>query len=443
MHTLFYKFFLIITIVAFALGTTSLSFAQTVEEIQQSISSTTDKIKKLELEIIQSENDLEKTRTLKKTLNNLIKQLDLIRKKLETEIRITATKVDGTDLKIRQLNSEISYKENKIESYEAAITVALRIIYEYDEKTLTEIALSNKSFSGLWDDIEAINQFNSKMQSSTEILKDLKSELENKQELRQIEKKNLLDLKAELGDRKKITEDSKKEKNRLLVQTNNKEVAFQKLLKEKNALKDSFEKELTDYESQLMFILNPTSIPPRGTKVFSSPLPDVVYASCYGLVVKATNCLTQFFGRTIDSVRLYASGTHNGIDFRASVGTPIKTVLSGTVTGTGDTDLTCRGASYGRWVLIRHNNGLSTLYAHLSLINVSEGQTVITGQKIGYSGNTGYSTGPHLHLTVFATGTRTMPGVSVGSLPSKSCGGRIYTVPLAAFNAYLDPMDYL
>ncbi len=438
MRTLFYKFFVIITIAVFSFGFASLSFSQTVEEIQQNISSTTDKIKKLELEIKQYANDIEKTATLKKTLNNLIKQLDLTRKKLETEIRITSTKVDGTDLKIRQLNSEILYKENKIESYRASVTEALRIIYEYDGSTLTEIVLSNQSFSDLWNDIEAISQFNDKVQSSTEILRDLKSELENNQELKQVEKKNLLNLKAELGDRKKITEENKSANARLLAKTNNDEVAFQKLLREAKALKDSFEKELTDYESQLMFLLDPTSIPTRGTKVFSSPLPDVTYTSCYGSVVKAINCLTQFFGKTIDSVRLYASGTHNGIDFRASVGTLTKATLSGTVIGTGDTDLTCSGASYGRWVLIRHNNGLSTLYAHLSLINVSEGQTVSTGQKIGYTGNTGYSTGPHLHLTVFAS-----LGVSVKTLPSKSCGGRIYTIPLAAANAYLDPMDYL
>ncbi len=424
MRILFYKFLVFIAISVGALSTPSLSFAQTVEEIQQSISSTAEKIKKLELEIKQSENDLEKTRVLKKTLKNLIISLDLTRKKLETEIRITSTKVDSTDLKIKQLNSEILYKENRIESYESAITESLRIIYEYDESTILEVALSSESFSGLWGDIEAINQFNDRVRSSTDILKGLKSDLEDKQGVKKAEKKNLLDLKAELSDRKKITEDTKKQKNKLLIQTNNDEVAFQKLLREKKALKDAFEKELNEAESRLKFLLDPTSIPPRGTKVFSPPL-DSIY-------------VTQKFGITIDAVRLYASGTHNGMDFRARTPVQVKAMLSGTVTGAGDTDLTCPGASYGRWVLIRHNNGLSTLYAHLSLIKVNEGETVSTGQIVGYTGNTGYSTGPHLHLTVFAS-----LGVTVKSLPSKSCGGRIYTIPLAATNAYLDPMDYL
>ncbi len=424
MRSFLYKFLVITFVCTGALGLATLSFAQTVEEIQQSISSTTDKIKKLELEIKQYANDLEKTHALQKTLSNLIKQLDLTRKKLETEIRITATKVDGTALKIRQLNSEILYKENKIESYRAATTEALRIIYEYDGSTLAEVALSNESFSGLWADIEAINQFSDKVRTSTEILKGLKSELENKQELKQVEKKNLLDLKAELGDRKKITEDTKNEKNRLLVQTNNKEVAFQKLLKEKKALKEAFERELNDAESQLQFLLVRNSIPPRGTKVFSSPL-DSIY-------------ITQNFGKTSASGRLYASGTHNGTDFRARTPLRVMAMADGVVAGIGDTDITCQGASYGKWVLVRYKNGLAATFGHLSLIKVSAGDIVSAESIIGYSGNTGYSTGPHLHLSVYANA-----GVNIKTLPSKVCGGRTYTQPLAAFNAYLDPMDYL
>ena len=150
--------------------------------------------------------------------------------------------------------------------------------------------------------------------------------------------------------------------------------------------------------------------------------------------------ITQFFGKTSFSTQnpqVYNGKGHNGIDLRASVGTPIKAALAGTVEGVGDTDTVCPRASYGKWVLIRHANGLSTLYAHLSLIRVGPGQSVSTREIVGYGGNTGYSTGPHLHFTVYAT-----QGVKITALKSRACRGT-YTIPVADLKAYLNPLSYL
>ncbi|MEK7148606.1 MAG: peptidoglycan DD-metalloendopeptidase family protein [Patescibacteria group bacterium] len=397
---------------------------QTIDELQQKISSNTDKVQKLIPEIKQLEKDLINTGTQKKTLGTEIKTLDLTKKKLEIDIKITQTKVDTTDLKIRQLGSEILYKEDELSARLAALKEVLLAIYESDEQSLAQIALSNESFSDLWNDLETLEQFSDGVNENVKLIKSFKKDLEEKNKKQKTEKGKLLGLKGELGDQKKITEDNKKQKAELLKKTNNQESQYQKALKQKLALKVALEQELRDYESTLKFILDPTSFPQRGTKVFASPLDNIR--------------ITQQFGKTTSSARLYASGTHNGTDFGVSVGTPVKAMLSGTIIGAGDTDLTCPGASYGRWVLIRHKNGLASLYAHLSLLKASEGQVVETGDVIGYSGNTGYSTGPHLHLTVFAAS-----GVKVESRASKSCGGRVYTIPLAALNAYLDPMDYL
>jgi murein DD-endopeptidase MepM/ murein hydrolase activator NlpD len=111
----------------------------------------------------------------------------------------------------------------------------------------------------------------------------------------------------------------------------------------------------------------------------------------------------------------------------------------GVVKGTGNTDLTCKGASWGQWVLIQHDNGLTTLYGHLSVIKVVKGQRVDVGDTIAYSGNTGASTGPHLHFTVYAT-----DGVKIGNLPSSACKGKVYTEPLLTEKgAYLNPLNYL
>ena len=99
--------------------------------------------------------------------------------------------------------------------------------------------------------------------------------------------------------------------------------------------------------------------------------------------------VTQQFGKTVDSVRLYASGSHDGVDFRAQTGTAIKSALDGTVIEVNHGAV--QYCQYGKWVLVRHGNGLTTLYAHLSRIDVSKGDSVATGQVLGYSGNTGYS----------------------------------------------------
>lgn len=396
----------------------------TINDLQQKISSKADELQKLTPIIKQLEKDIEITGTQKKTLGTEIKTLDLTKRKLETDIKITQTKVDTTDLKIRQLGSEISYKENEINGRVAALKEALLAIYESDEQSLAQVALSNESFSGLWNDLETLEQFSDGVNENVALIKALKQELEERNKKQKNEKGKLLGLKDELGDQKKITEQTTKQKAQLLKETSSQEAIYQKTLKQKLAIKDALEQELRDYESTLKFILDPTSFPQRGTKVFAPPLDKMT--------------LTQQFGKTSFSARLYTSGTHNGTDFGISVGTPVKAMLSGTIIGQGNTDLTCPGASYGRWVLIRHNNGLASLYAHLSLIKVTEGQVVSTGDVIGYSGNSGYSTGPHLHLTVFAAA-----GVKVESRPSKSCGGRSYTLPLAALNAYLDPMDYM
>ena len=114
--------------------------------------------------------------------------------------------------------------------------------------------------------------------------------------------------------------------------------------------------------------------------------------------------------------------------------------LSGTVTGTGNTDIYRGCYSYGKWVLIKHSNGLSTLYAHLSHIAVQDGATVSRGDVIGNSGNTGYSTGPHLHFSVYVSDAVQLK--RLGDVKQKTaCANAV--IPVASLNAYLDPLEYL
>ncbi|WP_374228338.1 M23 family metallopeptidase [Streptomyces sp. CNQ085] len=88
----------------------------------------------------------------------------------------------------------------------------------------------------------------------------------------------------------------------------------------------------------------------------------------------------------------WSSGKHSGIDFPAATGTPVRSVGPGTVVTVG------WGGAYGNQVVIRHDDGKYTQYAHLSATKVSAGQKVGGGQRIGAVGSTGNSTGPHLHF---------------------------------------------
>lgn len=103
------------------------------------------------------------------------------------------------------------------------------------------------------------------------------------------------------------------------------------------------------------------------------------------------------YGYRIDPIAGVKS-FHTGTDMACPTGTPILAAMSGRVTTTG------LNRVYGNYVIIDHGNGYQTLYAHMSKIIASKGQWVSQGTRIGLVGSTGYSTGPHLHFTVYKNG---------------------------------------
>lgn len=96
---------------------------------------------------------------------------------------------------------------------------------------------------------------------------------------------------------------------------------------------------------------------------------------------------------------------HTGLDFSAEIGTPIYATGDGTVT----VARTRNGSGYGRYVQINHGFGYETLYGHMSRVSVRRGQKVKRGDVIGYVGNSGRSTAPHLHYEVIRNGSKINP----------------------------------
>lgn len=107
--------------------------------------------------------------------------------------------------------------------------------------------------------------------------------------------------------------------------------------------------------------------------------------------------ISGYFIRPANAVKTQGIHGHNGVDFGGPIGTAIKAAASGTVTVAR---LGGYNGGYGNYVVISHPNGTQTLYAHMNSISVSVGQSVGQGVQIGTIGNTGKSTGPHLHFEV-------------------------------------------
>ncbi|MBA4807566.1 M23 family metallopeptidase [Brevundimonas sp.] len=100
---------------------------------------------------------------------------------------------------------------------------------------------------------------------------------------------------------------------------------------------------------------------------------------------------------------------HKGVDIAAPKGTSVFTAAEGRVVRTG-----YEAGGYGNFIEVRHPNGLSTVYGHLSRIDVASGDAVTPGQRIGLVGSTGYSTGPHLHFEVRRNGGQVNPTKVLG-----------------------------
>ena len=394
---------------------------------QEQIDATQAQIDLLKKQIAELQTQLTATSQQKQTLQNAIKVLDLQIQKLQKSITLTNAQIAQKDKEIGGLSGNISDTSQKIGSSETQVAQSLRQLDQSDAESLVTLLLGTGTLSSFFDEAVTLSSLRSALENRIEDLGALKSNLQTSKSTAEGKRRELGGLKANLAQQKQGLSAARADQNTLLTQTKNKESAYQTLIAQKKAQEAQFEEDLLNYEQQLGLKVAPGSLPAARPGVLQWPVDSVR--------------ITQYFGNTAfatQNPQLYNGRGHTGVDFAASPGTPIKAARGGIVLGTGNTDLTCPNASYGKWVFIKHDNGLSTLYAHLSIISVSKGQPVAVGQVVGYSGSTGYATGPHLHFGVYASS-----GSEISSFASKSCRGRIYTMPVGDISAYLNPLSYL
>lgn len=113
--------------------------------------------------------------------------------------------------------------------------------------------------------------------------------------------------------------------------------------------------------------------------------------------------ITSTFGTRSNPFSGAGAESHSGIDFKGQIGETVKATAQGKVVQAGVQN------GYGNCVVIEHKNGVKTLYAHLNSISVQPNQEVNSGTKIGELGNTGRSTGSHLHYEVIENGVKVNP----------------------------------
>ena len=157
--------------------------------------------------------------------------------------------------------------------------------------------------------------------------------------------------------------------------------------------------DVNDLASQTLTVGQQLFIP--GAKMDAAKLHEVL-GDLFKIPISATYRISSKFGWRPDpftGVRSY----HTGIDLACPEGTPIRAAMNGTVAFVGWSNV------FGNYIIVNHPNGYQTLYGHLSASRVKKGQGVTQATVIGLVGSTGYSTGAHLHFTVYKNGRLVNP----------------------------------
>ncbi|MBP9766112.1 MAG: peptidoglycan DD-metalloendopeptidase family protein [Candidatus Pacebacteria bacterium] len=406
------------------------SYSQDVSTLQNQINDRSSQIKKLQAEIDAYTNQVAGTEKDAKDLKSAISNLESQKSVLLNQINLTNLKIVDIQDNISNTVDNISQNKSQIDKNKESLSKSLlEMKINEDNNTFFVNILGNegKTFSSFLEEtfrLQKLNEYINKKVNDIHLQID---SLNTSKNIYEKQKTDLSNFSKDLSIQKTLVAQNQSSKNTLLVETKNKEKNYLKLIADRKKKVSDLESEITSFESKIKYILDKSKLPTAGSSPFQWPLSKFL--------------ITQYFGKTsFSSTGAYNGNGHNGIDFGVPVGTPLYAIGDGVIMGTGNTDEACPRASYGKWVLIKHKNGISSLYGHMSIISVSPGQTVKAGEQIGRTGYTGYATGPHLHLTLMVSEVTKIFGPK--EYKSRTCGTYLI-MPYAPLNAYLNPADYL
>lgn len=347
---------------------TSVSFANDeIKRKERELEELNAKIEELDASISQNKNLQNETNQKIKNVMNSIKTL-------ESEIKGLNSDIEITEVSILEKTDELDAAVKKIDEKTELLNDRLRVMYKTGTIGYVEVLFGAEDFTDLLSRIDMLQKVLVHDQNLIEFLKEQRDIIENKKiELENV-KVQLLDL---------FTSKLKKQ-DELTVALNNL-VSYQKDLKNDAAALEEMEQQMLEQADQMTTFIKNMKL--AATYVGGEMMwPAPGYYS-----------ISSYFGNRLHPISKEYK-MHTGIDIEMPRKSPIVAAQTGTVIFAN------WFAGYGKAIIIDHGGGYATLYGHLDVISVDVGQVVKKGDNIGLSGNTGYSTGPHLHFEVRMNG---------------------------------------
>lgn len=377
-------------------------FAASSATIKQQIES----LKKKEQDIKSKRSELQN-----EIKQNEGKELDLVEQKsqIDRQIELIQEEVDVKNEEIRQYNLLISEKQNELDDavaekseLDAKYRQRVRAMEENGKVSYWSILFKASSFSDMLDRVDMINEIAEADVRMLDKLQKAAEEIERAREDLAAEKLQLEQTKSDLTAKEEELTEMRAESDKLLNELIKDNDQLQAAVKKYESMEDELsaqmaakERELTEAQQREANAGNNNGGGNGGgggggnsSYQFIRPVSGGYISSAYGYRYHPITGNYSF---------------HTGVDFAVARGTPIKASAGGKVTVASYTYV------WGYYVTINHSNGFSTLYAHMTNYIVSYGQKVSQGQVIGYVGDTGYATGPHLHFTMYYNGSTVNP----------------------------------
>ena len=336
-----------------------------------------------------AQQELSEIQNKKKTAESDKAKLDSEINDLNQQISAVSAELDRTAALLSQKETELALAQEECEKQFDSFKNRARIMYENGPSTYIEILFSSGSFSEFMSSIEIIknlldydNRILEERKAAREEIAAQKAEIEvlkNDQETRR----------QTLSQMQSTLETKRASQSAVISQLESREETVRRQVEEQVAEEARIQSLINQALAAQKASAQSASASVSGTGTMQWPCPS-------------TKRLTSRFAtrqHPIDGV----TKMHNGIDIAGGYGADIIAADSGTVLFSGNS------SSYGKYIVISHGGGLTTLYAHCSQLLVSAGATVSRGQTIAKVGSTGKSTGPHLHFEVSLNGSRQDP----------------------------------